>query len=518
LLLTNCHIDPALPIARLSNIRKLEFDGMDDLFYLPDDLWQLPNLRELYVVNGHKLEHIPDDITTDAKLEKLHLNEVNIVRLPSSLCALNNLTSLEIVDSDVEILPDNFTQLTSLRNLNIVGTNITRLPPNMERLVNMEEVHFAGSSLDIGGAFSKLMPSMRRLRVREVANADNIDWSGLTGLAELETFLGEAQSQLHPSIGCLRSLGKLKLDCGGLTTLPAEIGQLTSLASLHLVNPQDDFTLPEAISGLVSLRELSVNSDFWVHMPQAMQLPTSLTQLDLYGGIAQLPASLTTLLRLRVLAIECMEPTLDSLPALRNMPSLRLVVLRFSDTHIDQRVSEMLAHAVSLTHLFVQGQLQGGLAPVYDVLPTLTGLRHLRLMLPEDEDEVERYNVPEPAALDIPSSISSLTSLTYLFLDSPCAQIPPAVFLLPSLQVLEFQHDSTCYAADELAPPRLSPAISNLVNLRRLLFSTDDILMCAAITSLTKLTEIRHPQHDYRSDSEHWVALQALRARGVTLH
>jgi hypothetical protein len=492
---------------------------MDDLTHLPDDLWQLPVLRELEVRKCPSLEHIPDDIPADAKLERVSLNGEKIARLPNLPCGLSNLTRLDIAGGDVEALPDNFSQLTSLRNLNIVGTRITRLPPNMERLVNLEEVHFGGSSLDIGGAFSKLMPSMRRLRVSAVANAENIDWSGLTGLAELETILGGAQSQLHPSIGCLRSLGKLKLDCGGLTTLPAGIGQLRSLTSLHLANPQDDFTLPEAISGLVSLRELVVHSDCWFHMPQAIQLPTSLTQLTLYCIIPQLPASLTSLLRLRQLAIACWGPTLDSLPVLRNMPSLRRVELRFSDTHIDQRVSEMLAHAVSLTRLFVEGQLQGGLAPVYDVLPTLTSLRELHLMRGdgEDEDEDERYNVPEPAVLDIPSSFSSLTSLTYLFLDSPCAEIPPAVFLLPSLQVLEFQHEPR-YTDEVLAPPRLSPAVSNLVNLRRLLFSTDDILMCAAITRLTKLTRIRFSQREYKSDAEHWGALQALQARGVTLY
>jgi Leucine-rich repeat (LRR) protein len=158
-------LEPSLPIARLTNLCKLEFvnllsitDLPGDLWHLSDNLWQLPDLRELIAVNCSNLDHIPADIPADAKLESLRLSGGKIARLPNSLCALSNLTCLSIGCCETEALPDDFSRLTSLRILHFDGA--LRLPLNMERLVNLEEVHLAGQRLDVGGAFSKPMPSM----------------------------------------------------------------------------------------------------------------------------------------------------------------------------------------------------------------------------------------------------------------------------------------------------------------------------------------------------------------------
>jgi Leucine-rich repeat (LRR) protein len=495
--LDNCNIECNLPIARLSSIRKLEYTGMTDL---PDDLWQLPDLRELDVSYCRNLHHIPDDIPADAKLESLSLQDVEIRRIPSSLCALSNLTRLDIIHCETNALPDDFWRLTSLRILSIEETPITRLPPNMERLVNLQEVHLKVlSDFNIGGAFSQPMPAMRWLEIDSVANVDTTDMSGLTGLTELRIELREHQSQLHPSIGSLGSLQRLELKYGGLTALPAEIGQLTNLTALHLHITVEEFTIPEAIGGLVRLQDFYVHGhlDQWLYLPPAIQLLTSLTSLCVFGGF-DLPASLTALSRLRELNIDCPE---RPQPALRNMPSLRRLMVNIPSNVTDRRVGEMLAHATGLTFLLVERSTYNDLAPVMAAFPTLTNLRELYFMLMGGSDE------PGLPVLDIPSSVANLSRLTQLRHVSPRNAIPPGIFQLTALQVLRLEVASF-RSPDRME--RLSPDVTNLVNLRHLQLPAKHILLCPQISRLSKLTSVQ-----LYEDRDHQAALEALRVRGV---
>jgi hypothetical protein len=507
LLLMNCRMDPALPIARLSSLRKLELFKIKGMTHLPDDLWQLPDLRELTIIDCSDFDHIPDDIPADAKLESLIL-DVEISRLLTSLCGLSNLTRLTIASAKTEELPDGLSRLTSLRILALNKTNVSRLPPNMDRLTNLEEVMLSTVRAGIGGAFRMPMPAMRRLDIAKVAaNAQNIDWSGLRGLTDLRIALANDQSQLHPSIGSLSSLQTLTFnDCGGLTTLPAAISGLSSLAGLHLGKLRTDFTLPDAISGLASLRVLYASGNgHELHIPPTIRLPTSLTAMAMMQVDTQLPPSLSTLSRLRELRVDYDFTEKGSLPVLRRMPSVRHLVVKIVNFDADQGICEMLAHA-SLTCLKMVSHPANNLAPVLGILPTLTNLRELHLM-----QTTNNGDFPEPAVLEIPSSISKLTSVTYLALKFSVAAGPPeGLFLLTSLRRLELGfYDSV--STNELAATRLSPAVSKLVNLRDLQL-LPQMMLCASITRLSALTSVRAKGD---GDLEHQEAVKALLNRRV---
>jgi hypothetical protein len=352
------------------------------------------------------------------------------------------------------------------------------------------------------------------MRISYVHNPQNIDWSGLTGLTELTLALAKDDSQLHPSIGSFSSLQRLTFgNCGGLGTLPAEIGQLSNLTALHLGDDFDprDFALPEAISGLVRLRELRVTAST-MHMPQSIELPSSLTALHM-GSAVKLPASLSTLSRLRNLEFTLLESALDTLPALRNMPSVRRLEVDMCNTVADQRVGKMLAHA-SLTCLRVLRQ-DNNMASVHAALPTLINLRELHLVV--TESRAPGSHQPLPPAVDIPSSISNLSRLTRLSLSSPCNNIPPWLFLLTSLQALEI--GCSCdppnpygriWESPEMC--RLSPDVSKLVHLREFEFPEHLVYLCANITRLPELTSVSGL---WDGDWEHQDAVKALLARGV---
>jgi leucine-rich repeat protein SHOC2 len=154
------------------------------------------------------------------------------------------------------------------------------------------------------------------------------EWRGVTmdGGRVVELELGEMglTGAVPAEIGQLTSLAELWLDGNQLTSVPAEIGRLTSLTMLYLHNNQLT-SVPAEIGQLTSLRVLSLYNNkltsvpaeigqltslrvFWLYNNKLTSVPaeigqlTSLTRLDLYGNqLTSLPTEigqLTSLERL----------------------------------------------------------------------------------------------------------------------------------------------------------------------------------------------------------------------------
>jgi hypothetical protein len=500
--LTHCIIDPAVPIAGLSILRKLQLSTVS---HFPADLWQLPDLRELHVDDTHTGgERLPANIPAHAKLEKLDLAGGVCDRLFRPLCALSNLTYLRTKDT-VVALPDNISQLTSLRVLHLMEQLAMGCPPNLDRLTNLEELRLSMVE-NTNNAFSKPLPSVREMHVITMGNVESLDWSFLPGLTALTIALFANQTRLHPSIGCLTNLQALELShCLCLGTLPAEIGRLTNLTALRLLDAIN-FTLPDAVSSLVRLRQLQAYGDLGntFRLRQTVRLPASLTSLEISGTLIAPQAPLTALTRIRHLQIDLSSLAEESLPALRTMPSVRSLELCIDANY--KRVTGMLKDA-SLRRLSVTWTGFFSMAAVIDVLPTLTNLRELHLTRAITPTSV---HFPKGGVLYLPESITRLSRLACLNLISPSPSFPREVFLLTSLQELNV---CLCEGADkDDTPTRLSPAVSNLVNLCAIKLPPG-MMLCAAITSLRELTSVEH-NHDGR-DAEHHEAAKALRARGV---
>jgi hypothetical protein len=425
------------------------------------------------------------------------------------MSALVNLTCLDNNGFEMEALPHHFfSRLTTLRVLSIMYTSYEPPLPSIQWLTNLEEVRLQGLVENIGSAFSNPWPSIRRMYICAVPGVPDINWSGLAGLTELTFDSRNGQFQLHPSIGCLSRLQRLALSGQSQPSIPlqAEIGRLTSLTELLLYG--QIFRLSEAISGLVRLRKLVCHGDSdWNMRQTTIQLPTSLTELRTHSPISNLPASLSTVLsRLRNLECALSDSVLDTVPALRNMPSLRHVTVNIRGS-TDKRVGEMLAHATGLTYLDVDKLLHwSDVALVMAALPTLTSLGELHLGVDDADGE------PNPPGLKVPSSIVNLSELSCLQLaerhfrerQTPF-EIPPWVFQLTSLQMLNIDDSGRSKAA----PARLSAAVSNLVSLRVLMLPWQ-VMLCNDVSRLTRLTRV----HTLTAgDDKHQEALEAVRAR-----
>ncbi|MEN3942517.1 COR domain-containing protein [Prosthecobacter sp. SYSU 5D2] len=121
--------------------------------------------------------------------------------------------------------------------------------------------------------------------------------------------------------GTVLNLGGL-----GLTALPPEIGQLTSLTELELSHNQLT-SLPPEIGLLNSLRQLDLDNNQLSSLPPEIGLLTSLTWLFLsYNPLTRLPPELCRLRSLVSFFLECTE--LQELPLfLHDLKNLEMLIL-----------------------------------------------------------------------------------------------------------------------------------------------------------------------------------------------
>ena len=113
----------------------------------------------------------------------------------------------------------------------------------------------------------------------------------LTSLTVLD-LVDNQLSGMPAEIGQLTSLTELYLKGNQLSSMPAEIGQLTSLEKLNLEDNQLTSLLAE-IGQLASLRELNLRGNQLTSVPAEIGQLTSLTRLDLSANpLTSVPAEI----------------------------------------------------------------------------------------------------------------------------------------------------------------------------------------------------------------------------------
>ena len=124
---------------------------------------------------------------------------------------------------------------------------------------------------------------------------------------------GNQLTSVPAEIGQLTSLDRLWLDGNQLTSLPAEIGQLTSLTELNLGGNQLT-SVPTEIGQLTSLRSLNLGQNQLTSLPGEIGQLTSLRGLRLYHNrLTSVSAEIGQLTSLKALSLESNQ--LTNLPA-----------------------------------------------------------------------------------------------------------------------------------------------------------------------------------------------------------
>ncbi|XP_058073106.1 uncharacterized protein LOC131221818 [Magnolia sinica] len=153
----------------LHNLRFLRLSSCPHLQTLLSSFQIFDKLESLELSDGfYSIPSIPDEIFQHMKnLRYLHLDEMQITSLPSSISMLHNLRQLCLTDFKyLERIPDEFFEdLRQLRTLDLRGNStMESLPSSISGLVNLKElILFECSSLKMN-----LLPHLRKLSKLEV--------------------------------------------------------------------------------------------------------------------------------------------------------------------------------------------------------------------------------------------------------------------------------------------------------------------------------------------------------------
>jgi len=234
---------------------------------------------------------------------------------------------------------------------------------------------------------------------------------------------------------------ELDLSGKGLTELPPEIGKLTQLESLVLGKWDKDKAewignqltkLPEGITKLQALQQLSLSSNQITAIPDSLAQLTNLQQLDLgVNQISAIPDSLAQLHSLQQLDLggNQISAIPDSLAQLHSLQQLNLSSNQIS------AIPDSLAQLQSLQQLNLNNNQ---ISAIPDSLAQLHSLQQLSLS----------YNQISA----IPDSFAQLHSLQQLYLSrNQISAIPDSLAQLHSLQQLYLSRNQISAIPDSLA-------------------------------------------------------------------
>jgi len=208
----------------------------NDLMSLPPVLQQLPKLRHL---NASK-----NEIFTIAGIEKIkslqsvYLQNNSLRSLPRNLGDLHHLEILFLEDNNLTRLPTSIQYLKSLKSLYLKKNSLTDLPYSIGGLHNLKALYVEYNQLD------ELPQSIDRLKNLEFLDLEGnklrsipAEIAGMKNLIRLDLSYNQ-MTYVTSSIRNLRFLYKLDLSHNQLHDLPSAFKQLTSLEELNLTgNP-----------------------------------------------------------------------------------------------------------------------------------------------------------------------------------------------------------------------------------------------------------------------------------------
>ncbi|HAS42108.1 MAG TPA: hypothetical protein DCS93_16640 [Microscillaceae bacterium] len=221
----------------------------NELMFLPSALQQLPKLRhlnasknEIFTING--IEKIKS-------LQSLYLQNNSLRSLPKNLGDLHHLEILFLEDNNLSELPTSIRYLKSLKSLYLRKNSLTSLPYVIGDMHGLKALYVEYNQLD------ELPMSIGRLKSLEFLDLEGnklrsipSEIAGMENLIRLDLSYNQ-MTYVTSSIRNLRFLYKLDLSHNQLHDLPSAFKQLTSLEELNLAgNPMNKTTVAKIKSWL----------------------------------------------------------------------------------------------------------------------------------------------------------------------------------------------------------------------------------------------------------------------------
>ena len=315
-------------------------------------------------------------------------------------------------------------------------------------------------------------------------------------------------TSLPAEIGQLTNLRSLDLDGNRLTSLPAEIGQLANLQALDLRNTGLT-SLPAEIVQLANLQRLYLSNNGLTSLPAEIVQLTNLQELYLNdNGLTSLPAEIVQLKNLQELYLS--NNGLTSLPAeIVQLTNLQTLYLN------DNGLTSLPAEIVQLKNLQELYLSNNGLTSLPAEIVQLTNLRSLDLdgnrLTSLPAEIVQLANLQElylsnNGLTSLPAEIVQLTNLQTLYLnDNGLTSLPAEIVQLKNLQELYLSNNGLTSLPAEIVQltnlrsldldgnrlTSLPAEIVQLANLQELYLSNNGLTsLPAEIVQLTNLQRL----------------------------
>ena len=179
-------------IGGLSSLEYLRLGGSYALTGpLPEELFDLPNLKTLNLRRFNLGGAVPTGIARLAQLKQLYLGGAGLGGpVPAEIAQLTNLEHLELGNNDlVGSIPPEFGGLAKLLSLDVRDTELSgEIPAQLGNLTNLRRLHLNGNRLEgsIPGELGKLTDLyLLSLHSNDLEGAIPAEFGGMTGLEEL---------------------------------------------------------------------------------------------------------------------------------------------------------------------------------------------------------------------------------------------------------------------------------------------------------------------------------------------
>ena len=249
------------------SLRKLVLTG-NTLKTLPKAIGQLASLKKL-LISENQLKTLPAEIGNLTQLEHLDVSWNKINTVPSSIARITDtLKALNLQGNRLTTVPKEFGNLASLEFLNLADNDIRVIPMELGELESLDEMDLSNNagltslpesvlllkwegasiiideSCDVGchpndfevlQALRNHWPPLKKLWVD---SKPPMKWRGVTisrgDVSKLDLKKMKLNGGVPPIIGKLQCVASIDLSGNDLASLPAEIGNLISLAELRL--------------------------------------------------------------------------------------------------------------------------------------------------------------------------------------------------------------------------------------------------------------------------------------------
>ncbi len=140
------HSDFVDVLLELPILESLHIDNVD-IRDLPSSLYRLPELKSISLHRCQRLRRIPKVLYSIESLEKLHIGFSKVRKISSDIANLRGLTSFTIEASRVKAIPSEFCQLSALKFVSFYGNRIKDLPSGFSCLTEIEFLSLAVNPL-----------------------------------------------------------------------------------------------------------------------------------------------------------------------------------------------------------------------------------------------------------------------------------------------------------------------------------------------------------------------------------